>query len=992
MQPTPLRFHTLAAEGRVKELQQELRHTKHVATEVNADRQTALMLAAMHGHWPALQLLLPLYPREPHNLPSMADRYHNTALHYAVLCGRSSAAVAALVAAGADVGARNIAQLTPGDIARGHPAWQKNKTVLSLFPVPGAGRGGRRGSVAALPGSASNPASANSTSAAAAAAATGAGAGAGPGGAAGAGALSASAAAFAIARSGRPAPGGIRFRDRVPELLRQDDEFAHLHALFALIKSVGTLSTPTNGAVGAGAAGGAGAASAGDTGGSNGLSSSSSSSSSLLQAARRGSGPVQSMADLVSALHYAAQDGGLRPRAANAGDDDDDDADGDESDGHRDRISTPLHLRGRRDSSAGCAGRGGPGGPRGRGRKHSFMAQEEDALIRALAQNPSNADAVSAGGRPAVAVMAAAAAAASAQQQQQQQTPSLLLETVRRAPALLATSVGALPEAGFDGLSPSQISSLWHTPLGELPPHAAASLGLVPGASVSVNAAATGAAGATGEATADADAVAAAALAAAVESGPSWARPTLASLQRHAPQAPLPQTGVAPFPRPAGWASPGSAARSLNAGSNNNSDADGSSDTVNGEGSGGAMQTAQAPAPAPTVTLVLPNGATVGAAGSNNSSNGGMPLDSSSSASSSSASSASASARSTGDSGIQSGILSALSPKVPRRGTIGVGGNTPVLVQRPHAPSGRSPYLGFPNNNSGGNGGGGATPGGNYPGGDLIPTPTSASSAIGPAGLRRLRSVNSSNANNISNNNTGTTSGPGGRVIRGGHRRTPSHQSDDGLDPVAGNSSARRGGAGAGTGTGGGGRSGNNSRNAQNNNGGGGGHGHGHGHKDREDSGRYLQASDLQRILSLFGEEALPEVDLQAILAELDTNGDGRVDLEDFWAQMALRPHQSLWAEELAVAAPFAALDRDGDGLVTVGDLLKVKSLLGPLMPLNTPDEMAAVIDLVASLAGAAVDRLAETKRAAVAALSAGDSAARMAATAAAAEIGRAHV
>ncbi|CAM9715153.1 unnamed protein product [Heterosigma akashiwo] len=60
------------------------------------------------------------------------------------------------------------------------------------------------------------------------------------------------------------------------------------------------------------------------------------------------------------------------------------------------------------------------------------------------------------------------------------------------------------------------------------------------------------------------------------------------------------------------------------------------------------------------------------------------------------------------------------------------------------------------------------------------------------------------------------------------------------------------------------------------------------------------------------------EVDPQEVLSQLDTNGDMRVDLDEF---IAAALDRSSYLREENVAAAFAQLDADGSGAISAGNL-----------------------------------------------------------------------
>lgn len=89
-----------------------------------------------------------------------------------------------------------------------------------------------------------------------------------------------------------------------------------------------------------------------------------------------------------------------------------------------------------------------------------------------------------------------------------------------------------------------------------------------------------------------------------------------------------------------------------------------------------------------------------------------------------------------------------------------------------------------------------------------------------------------------------------------------------------------------------------------------------------QDGSNSLDAAELQRGLAELG-LALEPVEAQAVCRIWDRDGSGTLDLEEFL--QALRPPMSQ-ARQAIIAAAFAKLDRNGDGVVTVEDLRGVYS------------------------------------------------------------------
>uniref|UniRef100_A0A8C3YP56 Calmodulin like 5 n=1 Tax=Catagonus wagneri TaxID=51154 RepID=A0A8C3YP56_9CETA len=102
-----------------------------------------------------------------------------------------------------------------------------------------------------------------------------------------------------------------------------------------------------------------------------------------------------------------------------------------------------------------------------------------------------------------------------------------------------------------------------------------------------------------------------------------------------------------------------------------------------------------------------------------------------------------------------------------------------------------------------------------------------------------------------------------------------------------------------------------------------------------------IDVQELGAMLQLLGRN-LSEAELKALIAQVDTDGDGVISFEEFLAAMAKRTRGSqgeLWKA-------FHAFDLDGDGRIGVDELRQAVTKLGGRLSQEELDSMLREADL----------------------------------------------
>ena len=100
-----------------------------------------------------------------------------------------------------------------------------------------------------------------------------------------------------------------------------------------------------------------------------------------------------------------------------------------------------------------------------------------------------------------------------------------------------------------------------------------------------------------------------------------------------------------------------------------------------------------------------------------------------------------------------------------------------------------------------------------------------------------------------------------------------------------------------------------------------------HKHAHQSAGAGLLRPRHLRGLFDVLG-LSLTRREMKEVLRQLDRNGDGAVDLTDFVTLLS-RPARGPVSEEATVSRPFAALDCDGDGLISSDDLIGLAARIG---------------------------------------------------------------
>lgn len=87
-----------------------------------------------------------------------------------------------------------------------------------------------------------------------------------------------------------------------------------------------------------------------------------------------------------------------------------------------------------------------------------------------------------------------------------------------------------------------------------------------------------------------------------------------------------------------------------------------------------------------------------------------------------------------------------------------------------------------------------------------------------------------------------------------------------------------------------------------------------------------ITAAELKITLRSLG-KPITEAELRAMIHEVDTDGNGVIDFQEFMAMMARKMRQNDGEEEIREA--FKTFDRDGNGYISASELKSVMALQG---------------------------------------------------------------
>lgn len=102
----------------------------------------------------------------------------------------------------------------------------------------------------------------------------------------------------------------------------------------------------------------------------------------------------------------------------------------------------------------------------------------------------------------------------------------------------------------------------------------------------------------------------------------------------------------------------------------------------------------------------------------------------------------------------------------------------------------------------------------------------------------------------------------------------------------------------------------------------------------------YISAKELGTVMRALGKPNILEDELKDMITELETKESGKVDEKEFMAMMSKKMKSSDTEEELIEA--FKVFDRDGNGLISPGELKHAMNNLGEKM---TDEEIEMIIE-----------------------------------------------
>ncbi|KAL5018743.1 hypothetical protein ScPMuIL_004465 [Solemya velum] len=111
---------------------------------------------------------------------------------------------------------------------------------------------------------------------------------------------------------------------------------------------------------------------------------------------------------------------------------------------------------------------------------------------------------------------------------------------------------------------------------------------------------------------------------------------------------------------------------------------------------------------------------------------------------------------------------------------------------------------------------------------------------------------------------------------------------------------------------------------------------------DKDDDGT-ITADELGTVMRSLGQDPT-EAELQDMMNEVDADGNGTIDFEEFLQMMARKMKDSDNEEELREA--FRVFDQDGNGYISAAELRHVMTNLGETLTDDEVDEMIREADV----------------------------------------------
>lgn len=110
-----------------------------------------------------------------------------------------------------------------------------------------------------------------------------------------------------------------------------------------------------------------------------------------------------------------------------------------------------------------------------------------------------------------------------------------------------------------------------------------------------------------------------------------------------------------------------------------------------------------------------------------------------------------------------------------------------------------------------------------------------------------------------------------------------------------------------------------------------------------KDSGGTVSTKELKQVFEALGQHPSEE-DVRAMISEVDKDGSGEIDFDEFLQLMAGKQSNMTMEDELRGA--FNVFDKDGSGYISSEELKQVLTNLGETMTDEEIDEMMKEADL----------------------------------------------
>jgi calmodulin len=114
--------------------------------------------------------------------------------------------------------------------------------------------------------------------------------------------------------------------------------------------------------------------------------------------------------------------------------------------------------------------------------------------------------------------------------------------------------------------------------------------------------------------------------------------------------------------------------------------------------------------------------------------------------------------------------------------------------------------------------------------------------------------------------------------------------------------------------------------------------------KDGEGTISAKEMAKVKRALGLHSSRFYTEAELQDLINEFDTDGDGQIGFEEFLSMMEHKMKEKNSEED--IRETFQVFDKDGNGLISAPELWQVMTILGKNFTNKEIDEMILEVDI----------------------------------------------